>query len=220
MMLQLASRSQFSQQGELLQDALSYRSPGVGDQIDTFNIQHFALTTAISKPLIPYAHWQNTLGMPVATGACEQERRAMQNRKHKRLALSKIGGWGMRAAIVLAKALHYGRAAQRDERNGFHYTAAMEWRYAAELFESGSLAADYCWGQWERIMHLPRQLAGPVSGSRCVIVPLDSTSARPAMKRRRDSNPRPFGRNTHQNIHRKNTRVSITRRAKANRDNP
>jgi hypothetical protein len=57
----------------------------------------------------------------------------------------------------------------------------MEWRYAAELFESGSFAADYCWGQWERIMHLPRQLAGPVSGSRHVIVLPDPTSARPAM---------------------------------------
>ena len=105
----------------------------------------------------------------------------MKNRKHKRLALPKIGGWGMRAAIVLAKALHYSRAAQRDERNGFPYTAATEWRHAAELFISGSLAADYCWGQWERVMHLPRQLAVPVSGSRHVIVPLNSTSAWPAM---------------------------------------
>jgi hypothetical protein len=105
----------------------------------------------------------------------------MKNRKHERLVLAKIGGWWMRAAIVLAKALHYGRAAQRDERNGFPYTAAMEWRHAAELFESGSLAADYCWGQWERIMHLPRQLAVPVSSSRHVIVSLNPTSARPAM---------------------------------------
>lgn len=105
----------------------------------------------------------------------------MKKRRHKRLALPKIGGWGMRAVVVLAKALHYGHAAQRDERNGFPYTAAMEWRHAAELFESGSLAADYCWRQWESIMHLPRQLARPVSGSRHVIVPLNSTPALPAM---------------------------------------
>jgi hypothetical protein len=59
----------------------------------------------------------------------------------------------------------------------------MEWRRAAELFECGSLAADYCWGQWERIMHLPRQLAVPVSSSRHLIVPLDPTSARAAMNR-------------------------------------
>lgn len=102
----------------------------------------------------------------------------MKNGKHERLVLAKIGGCWMRVAVVLVKTLHYGRAAQRDERNGFPYTAAMEWRHAAELFESGSLAADYCWGQWERIMHLPRQLAVPVSSFRRVIVPLKPTLAR------------------------------------------
>jgi hypothetical protein len=102
----------------------------------------------------------------------------MKNRKHERLALAKVGGWWMQTAVVLAKALHYGRAAQRDERNAFPYTAAMEWRHAAELFVSGSLAADYCWRQWERIMQLPRRLAGPISSSRPVIVPLNPTSAR------------------------------------------
>lgn len=106
----------------------------------------------------------------------------MKNRKLERLVLAKIGGWWMRVATVLAKALHYDRAAQRDERNGFPCTAAMEWRHAAELFESGNLAADYCWGQWERIMHLPRQLAVPVSSSRHVIVPLNPTLARLVMK--------------------------------------
>lgn len=105
----------------------------------------------------------------------------MKHLKHKRLALPKIGGWGMRAVFVLAKALHYGRAAQRDERKGYSYTAAMEWRHAAELFTSGTFSAEYCWGQWERIMHLPRQLAGPVGGSRHVTVQPDPTSARPGM---------------------------------------
>jgi len=122
--------------------------------------------------------------MPVAISACEQavRRHAMKNLKHQRLVLAEIAGWWVRAAVVLAKALHYGRAAQRDERNGFPYTAAMEWRYASELFESGSLAADYCWGQWERIMHLPRQLAVPVSSSRHGIIPLNLTSARLVVK--------------------------------------
>lgn len=97
----------------------------------------------------------------------------MRDRKHKRLSVAKIGGWWIRGMVMLAKALRYGRAAQRDEGNGFPFTAAMEWHHAAELFLSGSLAAEYCWRQWERIMHLPRQLAGPVGSSRPVIVPLN-----------------------------------------------
>jgi hypothetical protein len=39
----------------------------------------------------------------------------------------------------------------------------MLWRYAAELYSPNTQAAEYCWEQWERIMHLPRRLAGPVS---------------------------------------------------------
>ena len=105
----------------------------------------------------------------------------MKSRKHERLALAKIGGWSMRKMAVLAKALHYSHAAQPDECNGFPSTAAMECRHAAQLFVSVSLAAEYCWWQWERIMHLPRQLAGPISGSRPVIVPLRLTSARLVM---------------------------------------
>jgi hypothetical protein len=105
----------------------------------------------------------------------------MNSCKHQRLALAKIGGWWMHAAVVLAKALHYGRVARRDESNGFPCTAALEWRHAAELFVSGSLAAEHCWGQWERIMHLPRQLARPIGSSRFVIVRPAPTSARPLM---------------------------------------
>jgi hypothetical protein len=52
----------------------------------------------------------------------------MKNRQHGRLVLAKIRGWWMRVAVVLANALYYGRAAQRDERSGFPYTSAMEWR--------------------------------------------------------------------------------------------
>jgi len=66
---------------------------------------------------------------------------------------------------IEAKAFHCSRAAQRDERDGLPYTAAMKWRNAAELFAPNTQAVEYCWREWERIMHLPRRLAGPASGS-------------------------------------------------------
>ena len=50
-------------------------------------------------------------------------------------------------------------AAQRDEREGYVITAALEWRRAAELMASLPVFADRCWSHWERIMHLPRRLA-------------------------------------------------------------
>src|SRR6266849_70040 len=52
--------------------------------------------------------------------------------------------------------------ARRDERNGFPFSAAMEWREAAGLCASISLLADFCWRKWERITHLPRQMATPI----------------------------------------------------------
>jgi hypothetical protein len=61
----------------------------------------------------------------------------------------------------LARAFHCSRDAQREERNGFKYTAAMKWRRAAKLFAPDMRAVEYCWREWERIMHLPRRLAGP-----------------------------------------------------------
>lgn len=81
-------------------------------------------------------------------------------------AIAAIGTWWLSNVIVPAKAFHYGLAAVRDERNGFPYTAAMEWRQAADLFAPNTRAAEYFWQQWERIMHLPRRLAGPVGVSR------------------------------------------------------
>ncbi len=87
-------------------------------------------------------------------------------------AIAAIVAWWFSKAVVPAKALHYGCAATRDERNGFPYAAAMEWRKAAELFGFDTSAAEYCWRQWERIMHLPRRLAGPVGGSRQAAFPL------------------------------------------------
>ena len=64
-----------------------------------------------------------------------------------------------------ARAFHCSRAARREERNGFKYTAAMKWRTAAELFAPDARAVEYCWCEWERIMQLPRRLAGPASFS-------------------------------------------------------
>lgn len=64
------------------------------------------------------------------------------------------------ASLFLA--LRYRRAAQRDEKNGLPFTAAMEWRKAAELSSWITLLSNYCWREWERIMHLPRRLAEPI----------------------------------------------------------
>jgi hypothetical protein len=63
---------------------------------------------------------------------------------------------------TLVSAMRYCEAAKRDEWNGFVLTAAWEWRQAAELSASILFLADHCWREWERIMHLPRQLSGPI----------------------------------------------------------
>ncbi len=75
--------------------------------------------------------------------------------------------WRYAMALIsgLMIGIAYGHAAQRDERDGYTITAALEWRRAAELMAPIPAAADRCWLQWERIMHLPRRLAGPVSAS-------------------------------------------------------
>jgi hypothetical protein len=70
---------------------------------------------------------------------------------------------GFFSGAVLAIA--YSRAAQRDEKSGYAFTAAMEWRKAAIVLASFPGAADHCWQQWERIMHLPRRLAGPIGAT-------------------------------------------------------
>ncbi len=56
----------------------------------------------------------------------------------------------------------YCRAAEEDERNGFPFTAAMEWQRAAVCFGSRSPVSDRCWREWERIMQIPRALASAV----------------------------------------------------------
>jgi hypothetical protein len=65
-------------------------------------------------------------------------------------------------AFSSAIAMRYCLAAERDEKNGFPLTAAMEWRKAAELLGPITPMSDRCWLEWERIMHLPRHLAGPI----------------------------------------------------------
>lgn len=85
----------------------------------------------------------------------------MKCRCNHKLVIAAVGTQRFSNVPVVAKAVHYVCAAQKDERNGFPHTAAMEWRHAAELFASNTLAAEYCWQQWERILHLPRWLAGP-----------------------------------------------------------
>ena len=63
------------------------------------------------------------------------------------------------------RGLSYVRAAEKDERDGFPFTAAWEWQRAAECLGWISIIADRCWREWERIVHLPRRLAGPIGES-------------------------------------------------------
>ena len=103
----------------------------------------------------------------------------MMPRNSHKLAIAVVGAWWLTYVAAPAKAFHYGRAAQRDERDGFPCTAALEWRMAAELFTPKARAAEYCWRQWERIMHLPRRLAGPVDVSQAVAFSLQPSSVPP-----------------------------------------
>jgi hypothetical protein len=68
----------------------------------------------------------------------------------------------MIVAFSSAIAMRYSLTAQRDEKNGFPFTAAMGWRKAAELLAPITPMSDRCWREWERIMRLPRHLAGPI----------------------------------------------------------
>jgi hypothetical protein len=70
--------------------------------------------------------------------------------------------WLIMGAFRSAVAMRYCLAAQRDEKDGFPFTAALEWRKAAELLGPITPMSGRCWLEWERIMHLPRHLAGPI----------------------------------------------------------
>ena len=86
----------------------------------------------------------------------------MKNSKAEKLVTTTIGIWWLRNVLFPVKALHLRRAAQRDERTGFPYTAALEWRHAAELFPANTSTSEYCWAQWERIMRLQRRFAAVI----------------------------------------------------------
>ncbi len=73
-----------------------------------------------------------------------------------------IGRQILEGAGGLTHAIQYCRAAQKEEKNGFAYTAAVEWQKAAELLSPFPSLADHCWQEWERIMRLPRGLASPI----------------------------------------------------------
>jgi hypothetical protein len=75
----------------------------------------------------------------------------------RRWSLSRITG------PLLAMRLR--RRARKDEKDGFLFTAAMEWRMAAELCAPNRILSGWCWREWERIMHLPRQMEAPARGA-------------------------------------------------------
>ncbi len=100
----------------------------------------------------------------------------MKHGKAGKLAVATIAAWWLQNVVVPTSAFHYSRAAWRDERNGFYYAAAIEWRHAAELVTPNTRIAEYCWSQWERIMRLPRRLAGSIDGSIITGIAFKSTS--------------------------------------------
>jgi hypothetical protein len=96
----------------------------------------------------------------------------------EKIAIAALSTWWLGKIVAPAKGFYFGYTARRDEHNGFAYTAAMEWRTAARLFAPKTLAAEYCWQQWERIMHLPRQFAQLVSAPGLITFPtVSATSA-------------------------------------------
>lgn len=110
----------------------------------------------------------------------------MKIRNQHNPAITAIGTWWLSNIAILAKAFHYSLDAVSDERNDFPYTAAMQWRRAAVLFAPSTRAADYFWRQWERIMHLPRRLAGPIdiscqTASALPVAPASLPSYRPTI---------------------------------------
>ena len=83
-------------------------------------------------------------------------------------------------------ALRYWRAAESDERHGLPFTAAMNWRKAAELSSWITVVANFYWRQWERVMHLPRRLAGPIGVEPATLTVTPKTS------RHMQTSSRPF----------------------------
>ncbi len=86
----------------------------------------------------------------------------MRRRDYHKFPVAAIRAWYFSNVAVVGVGIRYLRAAQRDERDGYGYTAAFEWRQAAEALVAYASTAEYCWRRWERLMRLPRQLAGPL----------------------------------------------------------
>jgi hypothetical protein len=95
-------------------------------------------------------------------------------------SLSAVVGVCVGSLVKVVAPLHafqYCRAAQRDERNRFPMTAAMEWHKAAELFAPvAPELADRCWQEWERIVGMPRRLAGALGVALVVPISLKAES--------------------------------------------
>lgn len=109
----------------------------------------------------------------------------MRFRRIHNPVIAAVGTWWLSNIIVPAKAFYYVRAAERDLRDGFPYTAAMEWQNAAELLPAKTRAVEYCWRRWEQIMHLPRRLAGPITDSPiCGAPTMSAPTTRPASSMR------------------------------------
>jgi hypothetical protein len=89
----------------------------------------------------------------------------MMSRNNHELAIVAVSARCLAHIAALGKAVQYVCAAHRDEQSDFPYAAALEWRKAAELFGFDTPVAEYCWRQWERIVQLPRWLAGPIGDS-------------------------------------------------------
>jgi hypothetical protein len=86
-----------------------------------------------------------------------------QGHKRQKVVLTAVSTVHLMASISqFATATELHKSARREEKKGFPLTAAMKWRKAAELFNEEFLA-ESCWREWERIMRLPRTLAGALS---------------------------------------------------------
>lgn len=79
-------------------------------------------------------------------------------------------GWSLSRITGPVLAMCLRRRARKDEKDGFLFTAAMEWRMAAELCAPNRILAGWCWREWERIMHLPRQMAAPTRKASIVVL--------------------------------------------------
>jgi 2-haloacid dehalogenase len=86
----------------------------------------------------------------------------IENARERQLVTDQPGMWRVLILAGPILALPCRRAALRDENNGFPFTAAMQWRKAAEMSSWIAPLAIRYWREWERIMQVPRGLAEPI----------------------------------------------------------